>query len=459
MTAETLKPFITPTSDENYVTTDSSAAVVSRHRRSCYFLAITASVIAVILTAALLGITIWNTTRISNLQTEVQSLNRVIDSLHKRLGLTYLDYLSDFEKEEENNNALIDDVLPDEDFDDDDNDIENMSGDDDDDEDEDDEEDYQELMNKFRHYQETDDDEDETDRVDSMGEDNLYDDFEKFNDSKKKHQGERKARSVAAFNDDNEKFGEKTHHERQIISRLFKDSYPKSIVANEHFERRRSPLRVLNSRRRKFPIVKHVKKTSTTSTSTTTTTNNPMETKPMDVKPIDVIPIDVKPIVRPIDVKPIEVKPTEKEVRPAAHFHITHRVPYDEHGVQINNHKGDVYIGKPSATNEDYVENYFDVEKGVITVREPGLYYVYAQICYNNDHPKNGFAIFHGNKGFLQCLQSSPPSIATLINTCHTSGLILLRQNERLHIRDFHSDRSTYLSEKSDRSYFGLIKI
>ena len=39
--------------------------------------------------------------RISNLQTEVQNLNRVIDSMQKRLGLTYLDDLRDFEKEEE----------------------------------------------------------------------------------------------------------------------------------------------------------------------------------------------------------------------------------------------------------------------------------------------------------------------------------------------------------------------
>lgn len=57
MTAETLKPFITPTSVDNYVTTHSSAAA-SRHRRSCYFLAITASVITVILTVALLGIAV-----------------------------------------------------------------------------------------------------------------------------------------------------------------------------------------------------------------------------------------------------------------------------------------------------------------------------------------------------------------------------------------------------------------
>lgn len=44
-------------------------------------------------------------------------------------------------------------------------------------------------MNKFRHYQETDDEEEETDNADSMGDDNLYDDFEKYNDSRKKKRG------------------------------------------------------------------------------------------------------------------------------------------------------------------------------------------------------------------------------------------------------------------------------
>lgn len=39
--------------------------------------------------------------RISNLQTEVKTLNKVIESMQKRLGLTYLDDLSDFEKEVE----------------------------------------------------------------------------------------------------------------------------------------------------------------------------------------------------------------------------------------------------------------------------------------------------------------------------------------------------------------------
>ncbi|KAM7345843.1 TNF superfamily member 12 eiger isoform 2-T5 [Cochliomyia hominivorax] len=423
MTAETLKPFITPTSSKNYVTTDSSAtpSPIRRHRGSCYFLAITASVITIILTAALLGITIWNTMRISNLQTEVQSLNRVIDSMQKRLGLTYLDDLNDLEREEENNNALIDDILPDadgdDDDDDDDNDPENISGDDDEeDEEEDTYYDYEELMNKFKHYQETEDDEEETDSADSIGDDNLYDDFEKFNDSKRKYQNERKPRSVSALNVDNENLEEKSSQERQTILRSLKDGHVKSIVANENFERRRSPLRGNHSRRRKFPLVKSAKNIAPLTSNT-------------------------------------------NEVKPAAHFHISHSVPYHKHRVQIYNHDGDVYIGKPSVTNELDVDNYFHVDHGVVTVREPGLYYVYAQICYNNNYPKNGFTIFHGEKEFLQCLLNTHNSNISLINTCHTSGLIYLRHNEHIHIRDFHSNRLTYLSDKSDRSYFGLIKI
>ncbi|XP_046811034.1 protein eiger isoform X1 [Lucilia cuprina] len=421
MTAETLKPFITPTSAENYVTTDSSASA-SHHRRSCYFLAITASVITVILTAALLGITIWNTTRISNLQTEVQSLNRVIDNLHKRLGLTYLDDLNDFEKEEENNNALIDDVLPDADDDDDDNDHENMSGDDDEDEDDDDDdyEDYEELMNKFRHYQETEDDEEETDGVDSLGDDNLYDDFEKFNDSKNKHQGERKARSVSVY--DNENFEENSSHQRQHILRSLKGSYPKSIVASENFERHRSPLRIHNHRKRKFPLLKNGDSLISAKHVTPTTAN-------------------------------------VLEFKPAAHFHINHTIPYHQHDVQITNQKGDVYIGKPSASNELNIEHFFKVENGVITVRQPGLYFVYAQICYRNNYPQNGFSIFHREKPFLQCLQNTFSNNVPLINTCHTSGLINLENDDQLHIRDFYSSRNTYLSPKSERSFFGLIKI
>lgn len=48
--------------------------------------------------------------RISNLQTEVNNLNKVIESMQKRLGLTYLDDLSDLEKEDEVRRITIDNI-------------------------------------------------------------------------------------------------------------------------------------------------------------------------------------------------------------------------------------------------------------------------------------------------------------------------------------------------------------
>lgn len=118
-----------------------------------------------------------------------------------------------------------------------------------------------------------------------------------------------------------------------------------------------------------------------------------------------------------------------------------------------------MYIGKPSWTNELDVDTYFHVENGVLTVHEPGLYYVYAQICYHNNFAQNGFIIFHGHKPFLQCLNNIYTNNVSVINTCHTSGLIYLRHNEHLHLRDFHTNRRAFLEDSNNRSYFGLIKV
>lgn len=46
--------------------------------------------------------------RIANVQSEVENLNRVIDSMQKRLGLTYLDDINDLEKEDEVRRRIMD---------------------------------------------------------------------------------------------------------------------------------------------------------------------------------------------------------------------------------------------------------------------------------------------------------------------------------------------------------------
>lgn len=120
---------------------------------------------------------------------------------------------------------------------------------------------------------------------------------------------------------------------------------------------------------------------------------------------------------------------------------------------------GDVYVGHPSWTSDVDTSNYFQVENGKLIIRQTGMYYVYAQICYNNTHDHNGYVIFHGHKPFLQCLITVPTNVSVKIHTCHTSGLIYLQANEHLHLRDFHRERSAILKDSNNRSYFGIIKI
>ncbi|XP_061397429.1 protein eiger [Musca vetustissima] len=431
MTAETLKPFITPGSVDYVTASHSSTSSVHNRNRRC-FLAIAASALVVVLISTLLGITIWHTVRISNLQTEVENLNKVIESMQKRLGLTYLDDLSDLEKEDENNNALIDDMLPDDDDDDDggdDNDSESNSGEEDD-EDEDADYTYDELIKKYSDYEEDDDDDHNNSRTneddddlfddDDDDDDNLYGDYGKFVEStKEKRQRRRKIRSLSELKEEADEITLETS--RPSIQRSYKP-----LVAAENAERRRSPMRLYSSRRRKFPMIKSDK--HLISAKTVISPNNALN----------------------------EIETT----KPAVHFHLTHKLPNHHSSVRVHSYNGDLYIGKPTWTNErESLDTYFHVENGVLTVHEPGLYYVYAQICYHNHHNQNGFIIFHGHKPFLQCLSHIFTNNNSVINTCHTSGLIYLKRDEQIHIQDFHTDRRTHLQEENNRSYFGLIKI
>jgi len=118
-----------------------------------------------------------------------------------------------------------------------------------------------------------------------------------------------------------------------------------------------------------------------------------------------------------------------------------------------------MYVGHATANMGNQWEDHFSVNNGVLTVHQAGLYYVYAQICYNDSHDQNGFIIYHGSKEFLQCLNTVPTNMPQKVHTCHTSGLIYLQDNESIHLRDIHQHRQAMLKDHSNRSYFGIIKI
>ncbi|XP_037952761.1 protein eiger-like isoform X2 [Teleopsis dalmanni] len=428
MTAETLKPFISPQSVDTFPTTLSSST--ARYKRSSHLIAIVVGGISLVFAAILLVILIWNTNRLTKLETNVNTLSRVLENLQKRLGLQYLDEINDFEKEY--SNALIDD--PDED-------METEDGDDVDDDDDDEDEnerekdklsnadydDYEDLIKKFNSYDDSDGDDEDI----ISDDDNLYDDFEKYKDSKKKHQ--RVSRSIdnvqvlTIHEDENKSDQNKTttavetkslnsdypsyktsSRTQEKISDNLKNHSQRKFVA-ENLDKRRSHLRSHLNRRRKIPVYR---------TAKSSLMSNSIDSAP------------------------------------AAHFHLTRTVPGRQAAIKVPLYAGDIYIGEPSMSS-----SYFEVENGVLTVLESGLYYIYAQVCYNNTHDQNGFVIFHGHKPFLQCLNTVPTNIPLKIHTCHTSGLIHLRADETIHIRDFHTDRSVILKDTNNRSYFGLIKV
>ncbi|XP_022231960.2 protein eiger isoform X2 [Drosophila obscura] len=418
MTAETLKPFITPTSAAgSFPDKQSSAAKAQRKTRQ--LIPIVLSVVGLALVVAILSLTIWQSSRVTHLDKELQSLKRVVSSLQQRLGIQYLDELDDFQKEYEN--ALIE--YP--------NKLDGIPDDDDDDEDIDaDAEDTEDGFfidhgmdegdgSLYDEYDEPDEttpapnvEEPESDGNNSASsasnDDNVYDDFTNYNDSKKKKH-RRKSRSIADADVRNEvqtTQANQTELNEKAASTEAKER--SSSVQQQHHHRRRLRSRIGRQR----VLVRKAKSTTDSGSRT-----------------------------------------------PAAHFHLNRKVPHHNAPIQLSSHQGDMYIGHATAGSDTAWQEYFSISNGVLTAHQPGLYYVYAQICYNNTHDQNGFIVFHGHNAFLQCLNTVPTNMPQKVHTCHTSGLIQLREQESIHLRDIHSDRNVLLRDSNNRSYFGIIKV
>uniref|UniRef100_A0A0K8WJN7 THD domain-containing protein n=2 Tax=Bactrocera latifrons TaxID=174628 RepID=A0A0K8WJN7_BACLA len=435
MTTETLKPFLSTSRRVDSVTT-MRLSTTSHCQQGFNFKRIIFGTFAVVLFLCLFGFMYVHFRRISQIETNIQHLTKKILQMQERLDLTNLNDLGDYENEYDT--VIIDQPKisrnaggkfsqgyePDY--------YENES-------------DYTEFRNEFpvMNYDEDEDDEaknyiinddskgneDEDDEnvMETSDDGDLYDNFSKFNDSRKNNTSARNPRAIESelFSKDDQKskiidlrksadesLDALNHPKNMVILRL--PLLREALSPMEHKTSKQSQRRGMNNPRYKNSIVKKAK-----------------------------------------SARQIEAVANT----PAAHFHLNHKIPDRFASIRIDSFSGDTYIGHPIWPNEIDVDKYFKVENGVLTVYETGLYYVYAQVCYNNTHDQNGFVIFHGHKPFLQCLNTVPTNMPHKIHTCHTSGLIYLKEHETIHLRDFHSDRNAILKESNNRSYFGLIKI
>ncbi|KAM8714362.1 hypothetical protein ACLKA7_014486 [Drosophila subpalustris] len=456
MTAETLKPFITPTSAVNNFPAKHSDVAHSKLKISKNLIPIVLSIIAAALVIGILSLTIWQTMRVQTLESDLNKLKRNMESLQQRLGINYLDEMAEFQKEY--TNMLIEDPSKvdelesgteeddDQNDDDDDDDYDYNKGEEDvelDDEDDYSEstathgseetkwDDYLDMINEEKNDNLTNETESTASTSSSTSnEDNVFDDFTSYSEAKKKR--ERKSRSIADMRNELQS-NDVAQNQNQNQKQAKIEEHPKESDTAQ------------NQNQKQAKIEEHPKESDTTTESHHHARKHSRSRQGRQrlllrrAKSAD------------------SVVGTKRSVgssgTPAAHFHLNRMAPHP--------HQGDtrLYVGHPTASMGNQWEQHFSVHNGNLTVHRAGLYYVYAQICYNDSHDQNGFIIYHNENAFLQCLNTVPTNMPLKVHTCHTSGLIHLRDNESIHLRDIHKDRNVVLRDSNNRSYFGIIKI
>lgn len=80
------------------------------------------------------------------------------------------------------------------------------------------------------------------------------------------------------------------------------------------------------------------------------------------------------------------------------------------------------------------------------------------KVSYSDVHDTNGYVISHNNEAQFQCTTMTHTTTrVTKTNSCFTSGMLYIRNGDKIHIEDIGT-RRTVLLEPS-KSYFGMYKI
>ncbi|KAK2588514.1 hypothetical protein KPH14_001090 [Odynerus spinipes] len=93
---------------------------------------------------------------------------------------------------------------------------------------------------------------------------------------------------------------------------------------------------------------------------------------------------------------------------------------------------------------------------GRLTVNEAGLYLVYAQIHYLDEHDENGFHLLVNGRPVLQCTIFSP-GVGHKSRSCFSAQVTILHAGDILVLKDIGINRYTLFQH--DKSFFGLAKL
>lgn len=103
------------------------------------------------------------------------------------------------------------------------------------------------------------------------------------------------------------------------------------------------------------------------------------------------------------------------------------------------------------------MSRYFTLSNdGKLTVHEPGLYLVYAQIHYLDEHDENGFRLLVNDRSILQCMVYSPGR-GHKSRSCFSTQVTVLQAGDHVVLKDIGTARYTLFQR--DKSFFGLVKL
>lgn len=113
---------------------------------------------------------------------------------------------------------------------------------------------------------------------------------------------------------------------------------------------------------------------------------------------------------------------------------------------------------RPTAWYRHMTGFHYNHSNGHVTVRSPGLYFIYSQMVHTENIGQT-YAIVVNNNIFLKCIKSAPVTdqSSTYEASCYTAGVTVLNRNDQVWIRGIHT--SGHVTLRPESTYWGLIHL
>lgn len=113
------------------------------------------------------------------------------------------------------------------------------------------------------------------------------------------------------------------------------------------------------------------------------------------------------------------------------------------------------WMAKGSASRQTIASGMFSFDGEQLVIRDPGLYYIYAQVTYDNVHSMNGFKVIIDGEKHMSCTVHAQGENT---NTCFTAAISEIENPDtKLHVEDVDHSRNHIMSP--EKTFFGVFKI